>query len=545
MADKRRPFPAGPDKILAIDPRALGTEYEKQDDASTSTQSKIACIRIFGPIEQRYSWFGASYDTILSCFRAACEDPEIGAIVLHIDSPGGDAAGMAECVRAMIKAKQAAKKPVVAFSDEQAYSAAFALSLVAEEIYLPETGGVGSIGCLCVAMDVTEAVKKAGVNAVVVRSGPKKAQGHPLIPLDDATLTDMQSRVDGLANVFAELVAESRGGTAKKWLALKGACFFGYDAVAKGLADGVMSLDEVIAGLSARLSASVPLDGAAQPVSTQSRGSKATQERKPMGLTELYAALAAAQAAGDTAKVASLNAQISAKKAEEDAEEEDSEEESEEDDADEDAKDGDDDDDDDDKDDDEPEEEEEETKKSVTTKTYRRSKKSQAIAAAVEDVFPGLSAAQVRGKLLALKDGQGRVEKLEKQQKTMRTQMRNEEARKLVSQGIKSGKIPPAQKEFWLAQASRKEGLTTLREYLKTAVPVVSGNDSPGLAPGYNIPGPGGLTAEEHEICTRMGVSAAEFLATKAKMGAPAANMTGPTPTGFTIERPFLPQGSN
>ena len=536
---KRRPFPAGPEKILAIDPKALGQEYG-QGEATKAEPGKVACLEIFGPIEQRAGWFGPGYDSILCAFREALAS-DAQAVILHIDSPGGDAAGMAECVRSMIVAKKQAKKPVIAFSDESAYSAAFALTCAADETYLPETAGVGSIGCLCVAMDVTEAVRKAGVNAVVVRSGPKKAQGHPLIPLDDATLADMQGRVDGLANVFAELVAESRGGSAKKWLALKGACFFGHDAVAKGLADGVMSFDEVISGLNARLSASVPLDGVPSGVSSQNRGSKATLERKPMGLTELYAALTAAQAAGDSAKVASLSAQISAKKAEEDAEEEDADEDAEEEESDEDAADDDGDDDEDDKDDDEPEEEEEETKKSVTTKTYRRSKKSQAVAAAVEEVFPGLSAAQVKGRLMALKDGQGRVEKLERQVKAVKTQQRNEEARKLVARGVASGKIPPAQREYWMAQASKKDGVASLKEYLKTAVAVVSTSDGSGLVPGVNVIGPQGITVQEQEICARMGTSAADFIATKAKMATSTASQIGETKTGFTITRPILP----
>lgn len=542
----RRKYEPGKDRVLAIDPRAIGSEFDQGEDASSETKSKIACIRIFGPLEQRASFWGPGYDTILACFREAIASPEIGAVLLHIDSPGGDAAGNIECARAMIEAKRASKKPVVAFADEQAYSAAYALACVADEIFLPETGGVGSVGCLCVAADVTKMVKDQGVNAVVVRSGARKAEGHPLIPLNDETLARFQERVDGLATSFAQLVSDSRGVSVRKLLSLEGACFYGEDALRVKLADGIMSLDDVISGLSLRISESVPLDGTAQPVSTHSRGSKDTlQEENSMTLTELYAALAAAKAAGDTAKVASLNAQIASKKAEEESEEDSSEEDSEDESSgDEESNDDDDDDDDDDKD--EPEEEEEETKKSVTTKTYRRSKKSEAVAAAVEEIFPGLSAAQVRGRLMALKDGQGRVEKLEKQVKAVKTQQRNEEARKLVAQGVKAGKIPPSQKEFWLAQASKKDGLASLREYLKTAVPVVTGTESPGLAPGYNIPGPGGLTPEEQEICTRMGVSSTEFMATKAKMGAPVANMTGPTQTGFTIERPFLPtQGSN
>lgn len=503
----RRSFATGPQTFLAIEPTAALQEYDEGQDTTQEQQQQIAIVCIEGPIEQRAGWFGPGYDSIRACFEAALAS-EAAAVVLKINSPGGAAAGNIECARAMIEAKKASGKPVWAYSDEAAYSAAYALACVADRIFLPDTGGVGSIGCLCVAADMTEMVKKAGIKAVVVRSGKRKAEGHPMLPLDAETLASFQSRVDDLAQIFAEFVAGSRGVSPKRLLSLEGACFYGQDAVSKRLADGVMSFDAMLGKLAAQLGT---LDGMAQGV--PSLGSLASVQKakgvSPMTLEQLKAALAVAQAAGDSAKVASIQAQInallgrSAEDSEEESEDEGSEEESD---------DGGDDEGD---DEDEPTEEEEETKRTTTTKTYRKSKKNQAaVASVVEEVFPGLSAAQVRGKLMALRDGQSSSKKLEAKVKTLETENRRGEVNKLVARGVRQGKISPAQKDFWVKQGMRADGLEALKEYLLTASPVVS---TEALTPSLETPmTPGGLTVLESTICMRMGVTPEQFSKQKA-----------------------------
>lgn len=519
----RRVFTTTGDRVFAINPRAVAQEYDAgEQEPEVDGTPEIAVLCIEGPLEQRAGWFGAGYDTIRGKFEALLAS-DASAIVLKINSPGGDAAGNIECARAMVAAKEAAGKTVWAFADEAAYSAAYALACVADRIYLPDTGGVGSIGCLCVAADITEAVRKAGINAVVVRSGERKAEGHPLIPLDDATLERFQERVDGLANVFAEFVASQRGGKPGRFLALKGACLYGADAVKAGIADGVMSLDAMLGKLAAQL---VPLDQSGTGVpSLRSQGPRAqgkkTNEASTMTLEQLKAALAAAQAAGDSAKVASLQSQIEALRARSDEEADDEEDNASDEDAEEEEseEDSEDDGDDEDEDDDEPEEEEEETRRSTTTKTYRRSKKQEAaLAASVREIFPDLTPAQIKGRLMALRDSHATTKKLEARVKTLTTQSKRQEVQKLVSRGVREGKIPPAQREYWASQGMKKGGVESLKEYLATAAAVVPAE---GLAPSFDGASQNGaLTVLESTIATKMGVSTEAFVKQKALMGA-------------------------
>jgi ClpP class serine protease len=141
-----------------------------------------------------------------------------------------------------------AGKPCFAYADELAASAAYGVAMVADSgVYLPASGQVGSIGTVMVHIDESGALEGAGVKATIVRSGPQKFTASSLEPLSAEARAKMQARVDMTAALWAGVVAERRGGTAASWLALEGAVFSGAEAVKVGLADGVASLDQVMA----------------------------------------------------------------------------------------------------------------------------------------------------------------------------------------------------------------------------------------------------------------------------------------------------------
>src|SRR5207247_2643111 len=151
------------------------------------------------------------YDTIRRRFETALSS-DAQQVLLCIDSPGGEVAGCFETVRAMRAAAKVSGIRVIAFANEHAYSAAYALATVADEIYLPVPGGLGSIGVIATLEDVSAALQDAGINVEVITSGDEKSDGNPLVPLTDPVRERMQARVDALAAQFAELVAEQRGG---------------------------------------------------------------------------------------------------------------------------------------------------------------------------------------------------------------------------------------------------------------------------------------------------------------------------------------------
>lgn len=232
-------------QALALEPSAFMLDYESgAKEVNEDECGPIGLLNIDGPLSFKMGWWFDSYEAITYRFAQLMADPNVKVIVMNINSPGGEAAGNAETVKAMRAMKT---KPVIAVANEAAYSAAYALACVADEIYLPEAAGVGSVGVIAGMCDVTEMNKKDGVRVELITSGARKADGNPNIPISDEAIASLQERVDQLAGIFFDLVAESRGMSTEDVKALQAGCFYGDTAVQKGLADGVMSFDEVLA----------------------------------------------------------------------------------------------------------------------------------------------------------------------------------------------------------------------------------------------------------------------------------------------------------
>jgi signal peptide peptidase SppA len=234
---------------LAINPEAVGLTWARAP-REDSIRGGVAVISIHGPLEHRGGWWFDSYESILGRIKGAMESDDVHAVLLDIDSPGGEVSGLQETVRSIRKMRAEHDKPIIAFADDDAYSAAYALACSADEIYLPEGGGVGSVGVIAEVQNLIGMAEKQGVKVAVVRSGTRKADGHPFLPLDEGTISRVQKRVDALAQQFFSLVRDVRPISKADLVALQGACVFGKAAVRAGLADGVLSFDEVLAGIS-------------------------------------------------------------------------------------------------------------------------------------------------------------------------------------------------------------------------------------------------------------------------------------------------------
>ena len=217
----------------------------------------VAVVSIEGPLAQRawscWMFEGDGYDAIAERVSAALGDPSIRAVVLRIDSPGGEVAGCFEAVRSIRSAAQSAGKPLTAFVDEMACSAAYALACACDRVVLPDTGCVGSVGVILALMEESKALDMVGITPNVITSGAAKADGHPAIPLSPDARARLQAEVDQLARVFAQEVANGRALDAQEALALEAQIFYGAEAIKRGLADQIGNLRSAIAD--ARLSA--------------------------------------------------------------------------------------------------------------------------------------------------------------------------------------------------------------------------------------------------------------------------------------------------
>lgn len=203
----------------------------------------IGILYIRGPIEHHDPGFGESYERIAREFHCLNNDPEVAAIVMCIDSPGGLVSGLNQTVFALQAAKQ---KPVYAHANEMATSAAFALTCVADEVFLPKSAIIGSIGVISTIGSQSRANEKAGLDYVTITSGARKADGHPNVPIEEGAIEAEQARVETLATQFFKIAAEARGFTPEYFESLEAGIFLGDEAVALGIADDVMGFDELL-----------------------------------------------------------------------------------------------------------------------------------------------------------------------------------------------------------------------------------------------------------------------------------------------------------
>jgi signal peptide peptidase SppA len=219
------------------------------EDAPYALADGIATIAVHGELINRGSWLDAysgltSYERLGKALRQAEADPNARAVILDVDSPGGEAAGAMETaaiVRAVSKVK-----PVKAFVNSTGASAAYAIAAAASELIVTPSAIVGSIGVVCLHMDRSEMLAEAGVKPTLIHAGAYKVDGNSLQPLGAGAKSRIQAQIDAVYDLFVESVGRHRpdlgeAGARKT----EAGVFMGALAVEAGLADRVDTMDGV------------------------------------------------------------------------------------------------------------------------------------------------------------------------------------------------------------------------------------------------------------------------------------------------------------
>ena len=216
----------------------------------------VAIIEVYGTLVQKLGslrpWSGMTgYDGIRQNFLMALSDPDVKAIMLDIDSPGGEVAGCFDLVDAIYRAR--GKKPIWSILNECAYSAAYAIASAADRITVPRTGGVGSIGVIWMHMDWSKALTGAGFKVTFITYGESKSDGHPEIPLSPEALARFQGDIDMMGELFVTTVARNRNISAKAVRDTQAATYLGAAGVSRSLADDVLAPDAAFRALLAEI----------------------------------------------------------------------------------------------------------------------------------------------------------------------------------------------------------------------------------------------------------------------------------------------------
>jgi signal peptide peptidase SppA len=193
-----------------------------------------------------WTWYfgGTSYESIRQDFRAALDDSEVENIIFEIDSPGGEVSGVFGLVDE-IKAARGQKK-IIAVINEMAYSAAYAIASAADEIYIPRTGGAGSIGVIAIHTDISKMDDMAGIKYTPIYAGARKNDFTPHEPLSKESYAVVKAEVDDIYNLFIDTVANNRGLPSDTIKNMEAGIYQGQKAIDAGLADKISSLENII-----------------------------------------------------------------------------------------------------------------------------------------------------------------------------------------------------------------------------------------------------------------------------------------------------------
>lgn len=245
-------------RILDIAARAHEPDFEavvqkladRTDEAGVlEMRGSVAVVNVVGPIfryANLFTWISGatSVQDLATAFRTAVDDPAVKAIVLNIDSPGGEVAGIAELATAIFEARKA--KPIIAYADDLTASGAYWIASAASRMVTSETAELGSVGV------VATIVKRAEPNGsktyqFVSSVSPGK---RPDLETDEGRAA-IQQRVDDLAAVFVGAVARNRGVSQAKVLADfgRGGVLIASKAIAAGMADEIGTFEGVLAAL--------------------------------------------------------------------------------------------------------------------------------------------------------------------------------------------------------------------------------------------------------------------------------------------------------
>ena len=234
------------------------TGSARRTDGTTSmmrTADGVAIIPVLDTLVNRGAWLDSrsgltSYEGIAAPLRAAGQGPEVRSVLLDISSPGGEAAGMAGLADVIRSVRQT--KPVTAFVNDMAASAAYGIASAASEIVISLTSIVGSIGVVMLHADRSGELAAQGVKPTLIFAGSHKVDGNPFEPLSDAVRADLQASVDAHYRQFLTIVEQGRGlrFNAAMARATEARTFIGAEAISLGLADRIASFDEVLASLS-------------------------------------------------------------------------------------------------------------------------------------------------------------------------------------------------------------------------------------------------------------------------------------------------------
>lgn len=174
--------------------------------------------------------------------EAARKDPQIKAVVIRVNSPGGSASASQEMYQAVMRLRK--EKPVICSMGDVAASGGYYTAAACNKIYANRATTTGSIGVITSLLNYQELFAKIGLDQATIKSGKFKDAGNPARPLTPEERQLFQQLINNLYNQFVDDVVAGRKDATKGALTREklikladGRVYTGEQAVKNGLID--------------------------------------------------------------------------------------------------------------------------------------------------------------------------------------------------------------------------------------------------------------------------------------------------------------------
>jgi protease-4 len=233
--------------------RPLGPKAPRFDeatvvDATGSSSDKIALIPLHGIISSSMEGAlgGSMVEDIKIALQQAAEDSNVKAIVLDVDSPGGEVTASDVIYNAVKSVRDKSHKPVVVYMDSLAASGGYYVSCAGSHIIANETTLTGSIGVIIETLNYQQLMGKIGVDTVVFKSGKMKDMLSGSRTMTDEEKQYIQGLVMQTYDKFVGIVATERKLDVEKLKSgiADGRVISGKDAVGEKLIDGLGQIED-------------------------------------------------------------------------------------------------------------------------------------------------------------------------------------------------------------------------------------------------------------------------------------------------------------
>jgi protease-4 len=214
-------------------------------------QKLVGVVEAHGAIVEQASTYGSYVDrlavqkNVVNDLRAALEEPEIGAVILHVDSRGGSVTASDAIYAAVQRLDR--EKPVIACFGDVSASGGYYIACGARAIVCSPMTITGSIGVFAMYPTWPELGERFAVHHDVVKNFKNAALYNPWTRMPEETRAHAEGEVDAMYETFIELVAKARNKTRDEIHAVaEGRVWAGTDAHRVGLIDGLGGMTEAV-----------------------------------------------------------------------------------------------------------------------------------------------------------------------------------------------------------------------------------------------------------------------------------------------------------